>query len=178
MVRMQRSLASAGFSAHYIHLKYNSGWHGMEHLSRQLQGRVEALVDAGSTCALVGFSMGGIVARHYLQALGGLDRVHKFIAISSPHFGSYWAHLLPYRGGRQLRVGSGFLADLNRGVEMLSPTAPVCMWTKYDVTIVPHSSALLPIGASYQVPVLLHRWMPSDDKVISLVGEELAAALK
>lgn len=178
MSRMKQALESAGFTAHYIHLRYNSGWRGMEHLSRQLQNRVEEFTEVGGSCALVGFSMGGIVARHYLQMLGGLERVHKFIAISSPHYGSYWASLLPYLGGRQLRIGSKFLADLNRDIEMLSPTAPVCIWTRYDITIVPHTSALLPIGRNYQVPVKLHRWMPSDPGVISLVGEELDDALR
>ncbi len=178
MQRMKQALESAGFTAHYIHLKYNSGWHGMEHLSEQLQSRVDELSEEGSSCALVGFSMGGIVARHYLQMLGGLERVHKFIAISSPHYGSYWAHLLPYLGGRQLRIGSEFLANLNRDVEMLAPTNPVSIWTPYDITIVPRTSALLPIGRNYEVPVKFHRWMPSDPRVIALVGEELAGTLK
>lgn len=173
MVRMKQALEAAGFSAHYIHLQYNSGWHGMEHLSRQLQSRVEELTGEGGSCSLVGFSMGGIVARHYLQMLGGLERVHKFISISSPHYGSYWAHLLPYLGGRQLRTGSKFLANLNRDIEVLTPTTPVSIWTPYDVTIVPHTSALLPIGRHYEVPVKLHRWMPSDPRVIDLVGGEL-----
>ncbi|SEA11903.1 esterase/lipase family protein [Microbulbifer marinus] len=178
MVRMQHTLESAGFTAHYIHLHYNSGWHGMEHLSEQLKSHVEALADESSTCSLVGFSMGGIVARHYLQRLGGLDRVHKFVSISSPHYGSFWANFLPYKGGRQLRIGSEFLAALNREIDSLSATSPVSIWTKYDATILPHSSSHLPLGASYEVPVLLHRWMPLDERVISLVSAELSDALK
>ncbi|AMX03611.1 esterase/lipase family protein [Microbulbifer thermotolerans] len=177
MRRMEQMLNEAGFSAHYIHLKYNSGWHGLEHLSEQLQRSVETLADKGHTCALVGFSMGGIVARYYLQSMGGLERVYKFIAISSPHFGSFWANFLPYKGGRQLRIGSQFLEQLNNDMESLSCTAPVSIWTKYDITILPHSSALLPIGTSYEVPVKLHRWMPSDARVIDLVNRELRSAL-
>ncbi|MFC6633395.1 esterase/lipase family protein [Microbulbifer taiwanensis] len=178
MQRMQKSLASAGFTAHYIHLKYNSGWHGMEHLSQQLKEQSETHCGKESTCALVGFSMGGIVARHYLQSLGGLARVHKFISISSPHFGSFWANLLPYRGGRQLGIGSRFLAELNREIDSLACTEPVSIWTPYDATIVPHSSALLPIGRHYQFPVKLHRWMPEDRAVIATVSAELSDALR
>ena len=178
MLLMQQALRLAGFSAHYLHLQYNSGWHGMELLSHQLKSRVEALTERGTTCSIVGFSMGGIVTRHYLQALGGLEQVHKFISISSPHYGSYWAGFLPYRGGHQLRVGSDFLRALNDDVERLGPTAPVSIWTPYDITIVPHTSSLLPLGNTYEVPVKLHRWMPLDERVISIVNDELNAGMQ
>jgi triacylglycerol lipase len=177
MRRMKGALDCAGFSAHYIHLEYNSGWYGMEFLSHQLKSQVEALIEPDESCALVGFSMGGIVARHYLQHLGGLDRVHKFISMASPHFGSYWANCLPYRGGRQLGVGSSFLARMNEDVHSLAAVEPVSIWTPYDITIVPHSSALLPLGTSYEVPVALHRWVPVDRRVISIVSDELRSAL-
>lgn len=177
MRRMEKALTLSGFSAHYIHLKYNSGWYGLEHLSEQLSGWAKALTEEGSSFALVGFSMGGIVARYYLQELGGLDRVHKLICIASPHFGSYWASFLPYKGGRQLRVGSNFLQNLNGKIDRLSRTSPVSIWTRYDLMILPHSSARLPIGKNFEIPVKLHRWMPSDARVISLVCKELAAAL-
>jgi len=32
---------------------------------------------------LVGFSMGGIVSRYYVQRLGGIDRVQRFITLAS-----------------------------------------------------------------------------------------------
>lgn len=178
MHRMQRVLRAQGFAAHYIHLQYNSGWYGMEFLSNQLKTQMDALIDEGRTCALVGFSMGGIVARHYLQARGGLERVHKFITLSSPHYGSFWAHFLPYNGGRQLRTGSEFLERLNRDIDSLAPTEPVSLWTRYDITILPHTSSRLPLGANYQVPVTLHRLVPLDDRVIAIVADELSAALQ
>lgn len=177
MHRMERVLDAAGFRAHYLHLQYNSGWYGMEFLSNQLKTQVDALIDEGSTCALVGFSMGGIVARHYLQVRGGLERVHKFISLSSPHYGSLWASFLPYSGGRQLRVGSDFLKKLNRDVHSLAPTAPASVWTRYDITILPHTSSRLPLGATYEVPVALHRLVPLDRRVIAIVSKELSAGL-
>ncbi|WGL17985.1 lipase [Microbulbifer bruguierae] len=173
MLRMHRALEQAGFSAHTIRLKTNSGWYGMEPMAVQLGDLVEAVTPKGATCALVGFSMGGIVARYYLQRLNGAANVHKFIALSSPHFGSLWAHLLPYKGGRQLRIGSEFLHNLNRDAAMLEGVAPVSIWTPYDATIVPHTSSRLPLGETYQVPVSLHRWVPQNPEVIRIVVAEL-----
>jgi len=177
MHRLRDALNRQGFRAHYIHLQYNSGWHGMEYLSYQLQSQVDALIEPGHSFALVGFSMGGIVARHYLQARGGLARVHKFITLSSPHFGSLWANFLPYSGGRQLRIGSRFLDEMNRDIHSLATAAPVSIWTRYDVTIVPYTSSRLPLGATYEIPVKLHRWVPLDQRVISIVADELSGAL-
>lgn len=174
MLRMQRALVHAGFTAHTIKLRANSGWYGMEPMALQLQELVDEVTREGETCALVGFSMGGIVARYYLQRLGGAANVHKFIALSSPHFGSMWAHLLPYKGGRQLRIGSEFLDNLNRDAAMLEDAAPVSIWTPYDATILPQSSSRLPVGRAYQVPVSLHRWVPQNPAVIDIVVAELA----
>ncbi len=44
--------------------------------------------------------MGGVVSRYYLQRLGGLARVRRFVTISSPHHGTVTAYLrrLPERG--------------------------------------------------------------------------------
>ncbi|WP_171018963.1 esterase/lipase family protein [Microbulbifer harenosus] len=174
MLRMQRALGQAGFTAHTIKLKANSGWYGMEPMALQLRDLVAEVTGNGETCALVGFSMGGIVARYYLQRLGGTANVHKFIALSSPHFGSLWAHLLPYKGGRQLRIGSEFLSNLNRDAAVLEDAAPVSIWTPYDATIVPNSSSRLPFGRAYQVSVSLHRWVPQNPEVIDIVVAELA----
>ena len=174
MLRMQGVLKRVGFDAYTIKLKTNSGWHGMEPLATQLRDLVEEVTPQGASCALVGFSMGGIVARYYLQRMGGAERVHKFIALSSPHFGSLWAHMLPYKGGQQLRIGSEFLRNLNRDVAELDVVEPVSIWTPFDTTIVPHTSSRLPIGKTYQVPVSLHRWVPQNSRVIELVVAELA----
>lgn len=177
MHRMREDLEKAGFSAHYINLKPNSGWHGLEPLALQVQDLVEAVTGQGQTCSLVGFSMGGIVARYYLQKLGGTERVHKLVTLSTPHFGSFWASFLPYKGGRQLRIGSHFLNDLNREIAALESAAPVSIWTPYDFTILPHASSRLPLGKTYRLPVSLHRWVPLNQEVIDLVMAELEAAL-
>ncbi|MFV8782331.1 lipase family alpha/beta hydrolase [Microbulbifer sp. SA54] len=177
MHRLQGALKAEGFSAHYIRLTPVSAWHGLEPLAQQLGELVETVTEQGSTCALVGFSMGGIVARYYLQKMGGTEHVHKFVSLSSPHFGSFWANFLPYKGGRQLRIGSAFLSDLNRELADLESTSPTSIWTPYDFTILPHTSSCLPLGQTYQVPVSLHRWVPLDKKVIELVTTELKSAI-
>ena len=61
---------------------------------------------------IVGFSMGALVARTYLQLLGGHAHVRSFISISGPHRGTLTAYALPLLGVRQMRPDSPLLRAL------------------------------------------------------------------
>ena len=112
-------LQGKGLQVHSLNLIPNNGDAGIDELARQLSVFVGTTVPAGQFVDLVGFSMGGLVARYYLQRLGGLERVKKFIAISSPHNGTWTAFLRRNPGGRQMRPGSDLLKDLNRDAAVL-----------------------------------------------------------
>jgi pimeloyl-ACP methyl ester carboxylesterase len=61
---------------------------------------------------LVGHSLGGLIARHYVQLQGGGRRVESLVTLGTPHEGSVLAHLLPTPMVRQLRPGSALLQEL------------------------------------------------------------------
>lgn len=62
---------------------------------------------------LVGHSLGGLIARYYVQRLGGHTRVHSVVTVATPHRGTVTAWLLsPLPLVRQLRPGSDLLAEL------------------------------------------------------------------
>ena len=58
---------------------------------------------------LVGHSMGGVIARYYIQCLGGDERIHTLVTLGSPHSGTVPARLLPHAMLRQLRPGSDII---------------------------------------------------------------------
>jgi len=66
----------------------------------------------GGRIDLVCHSLGGLVARVYLQQLGGARRVDRCITIGTPHRGTYNAYWLASRVGRELRPDSALLARL------------------------------------------------------------------
>lgn len=66
----------------------------------------------GGRIDLVGHSLGGLVARVYLQELGGARRVDRCITLGTPHRGTYNAYWLTSRVGRELRPDSGLLERL------------------------------------------------------------------
>lgn len=62
---------------------------------------------------LVGHSLGGLIARYYVQRLGGHARVPTVVTIGTPHRGTIAARLpSPLPLVRQLRPGSDLLTEL------------------------------------------------------------------
>lgn len=151
-------------------LRPSSGAQGLEALARQLKNCIDAEVAPEDTLDLIGFSMGGLISRYYLQRLGGLERVRRFVAISVPQHGSLWAWALPNQGCRQMRPGSSFLQDINKDIAGLAQIDLLTLWTPFDLMIVPASSSVIPLGKEVKLPVLLHDWMIKDKRVLQAVA--------
>ncbi len=91
---------------------------------------------------VVGHSMGGVVARYYVQQLGGDARVHTLVTLGSPHAGTRAAHLLPVPLTRQLRPGSPLLTGLDLPAQGCR-TRFVAIWSDIDHMMVPKRAARL-----------------------------------
>ncbi|MFF0816231.1 esterase/lipase family protein [Rhodococcus sp. NPDC003318] len=63
--------------------------------------------------ALIGHSIGGVSARHYVKHLGGADRVDTYVAFGTPQYGSPGACGQP--NGAEVCPGTDFMAGLNVG---------------------------------------------------------------
>jgi triacylglycerol lipase len=159
-----------------------SGWEvGNEVLAQQLSDFIEANVPQGTRFDLVGFSMGAIVCRYYLQRLGGIARVDRFVAISAPEHGTWWASICPaellrWPGAIQLRPGSAFLSDLNSDAQMLDRVRFTTLWTPLDLAILPAASSRMPIGHEAKLWVPLHPlmvWLPSCHRAVATALSEL-----
>ena len=64
---------------------------------------------------ILGFSMGGIIGRHWLQKFNGYKRTRRLISIGSPHKGTLMAQLIPkypFRGISEMKINSNFLREL------------------------------------------------------------------
>jgi len=71
----------------------------------------------GGRIDLVCHSLGGVVARCWLQELGGARRVDRCITLSSPHRGTYGAYWVAGRVGRELRPDSPIIQRLEASRE-------------------------------------------------------------
>lgn len=142
MEPMARYLRAQGRTVHTLSLIPSWGQLGLDELALQVKAYADETFAAGEKFDLVGFSMGGLVTRYYLQRLGGLERVHRFVTIAAPHQGSVLAWVLPNAGGRQMRPGSTFLQDLDRDADQLQRLGFTSIWTPLDLTILPAKSSI------------------------------------
>jgi triacylglycerol lipase len=171
---MAKRLREQGLEVHVLELRPNHGSVGIDALAEQVRIAVETQIPKGVTLDIVGFSMGGIVARYYLQILGGAAQVRTFVSISSPHHGSRVAYLRWNVGGRQLRPNSPMLNMLNRDVAMLQPLRCISFWTPHDVMILPAESSVVIWAECRTFPVWMHHWMLTDNRVICAVCQALS----
>ena len=56
-----------------------------------LQQHIEALAPGSAPVDVLGFSMGGVIARTWIQQLGGQRRTRRFISLGSPQQGTWTA---------------------------------------------------------------------------------------
>jgi triacylglycerol lipase len=159
MRRLERHLQESGREVHSLDVLPSWGQVGLDLLARQIADFAEATFAAGQRFDLVGYSMGGLVCRYYLQRLGGLERVRRFITIAAPHQGSVLAWLVPNAGGRQMRPGSAFLRDLETDAHRLAEVGFTSLWTPFDLTILPCRSSIVSHAKNLRLWCLAHPLM-------------------
>ena len=120
---------------------------------------------------VVGYSMGALVTRTYLQELAGHEHVNTFVSISGPHQGTLTAYALPLPGVRQMRPRSALLRRLGDDVSQLTSVQVHCLYTPFDAMIVPGESGVLRGARSvHRMSVWAHHLMLQDARVHDLVA--------
>lgn len=154
----------------------NDGSGCLAALAHQVANFIDSQFEPGQAIDLLGFSMGGLVTRYYLQRLGGIERVRRYINISAPNHGSILAYSLPLKGISQMRPLSNFILDLNRDWEQYQARLQVTtLWTPFDLMVLPATSSCLGWGKETALPVWVHAWMLKDPRTLVQVTQALSA---
>ena len=125
---------------------------------------------------VVGFSMGSLVSRCWIQRQEGRKHVRRFVSIAGPQHGTLTAYGSSLAGIRDMRPNSELLRDLAADDDVWREVELHCLWTPFDLMILPGRSGVLPGARSVQrFPVLLHRQMIRDRRVIAAVVGILTA---
>lgn len=121
-----------------------SSWHSEEVLTELLSKRVDELRHrlGVNKVHLVGHSMGGIIARNYIQLRGGESKVEHLICLGSPHAGSRLATFSIAPLGKHLIPGSAFMQRLN-STPLPEQVATTNIYTKKDNMVLPNDSCVL-----------------------------------
>jgi triacylglycerol lipase len=125
---------------------------------------------------VVGFSMGALASRCWMQLLGGAGSVRRFVSISGPHAGTWMAYLSGRAGVRDMRPGSELLKRLDADDASWSKVEVHVLYTPLDLMILPAKSSLLRRARTARsVPVVLHPLMLYDGRVLREVSRLLTA---
>lgn len=174
MEPMARYLRAQGWDAKTMSCSPSWGQKGLDVLAGQVAQFIGENYAPGQKIDLVAFSMGGLVTRYYLQRLGGLERVQRYITLSTPHHGTLLAYLLPNSGCRQMRFGSPFLRDLASDADRLAQLDFTSFWTPLDAIIVPAQSSIMPQARNERMMVALHPLMVYQPSVQRAVAGALS----
>jgi pimeloyl-ACP methyl ester carboxylesterase len=138
-----------------------------EHVERDIDGPV----------LVVGHSLGGIVARYWLQELGGHARARSLVTLSSPHRGLRaipGAALLPLV--RELTAGSALLDTLERSADRLADIPCLSIVSERDHFVRPFTHAAFGNARVVTVTHAGHVGVLFSERVHQLVARHLASA--
>ncbi|MFO0037389.1 MAG: esterase/lipase family protein [Synechococcaceae cyanobacterium] len=158
------------------HLPHGIGSTPLTTLARQLGEQIEATFGAEQPIDLLGFSMGGLIARTWLQLEGGAARTRRFLSIASPHAGSLVA--LPWprtllAGLADMKPGSALLRRLDHDLEPLRRIECLSLYVPTDLMVVPGWSAVLPVGARRPLPIWQHSRVMAEPASLEPIVAEL-----
>jgi triacylglycerol lipase len=170
---MSRELEDRGHSCHAPTLHPRNARLGLPDLSAKLGAYIGENIPRGAPLALVGFSMGVLVVRHYLQEQGGAASARAFFSIAGPHRGTPNAYLFPGLGTRQMRPGSAFLRELDSRGDALGGLPVHTYRTPFDLMVYPPRTTRMAGAAELVVWCPLHSMLPADSTVVGHIAGEL-----
>lgn len=151
---MKQRLERCGFVVVTVNLP---PWHDIETLARRLAETVEdtAIALDVERVDLVGHSMGGVLARYYVQMKGGAQRVGRCVLLATPNAGSKLAPFALSPLGRLVMPGSEFLEALNAAPW---PKGVLCtaIYSRHDNIVLPCENAALAAAENIELEWLGH----------------------
>lgn len=171
---LQRCLARQGI-APLVSFNLNT-WRDLETLTERLAKQVDSLrlrlgVDK---VHLVGHSMGGLIARNYIQLRGGAEKVESCLTIGTPHSGSRLAPFALSPLGKILVPGSEFLQRLNAAP--VPGTITFCtIYSRHDNMVLPHALARFSKGRNIELDGVGHSGLLYDRRTAQALCEFLGS---
>ena len=109
---------------------------------------------------ILGFSMGGIIGRYWINKFNGHKRTKRFITIGSPHNGTLASQLVPkypFRGISEMKINSSLLRDLANYDYLLNDIDCISFFTYWDLMVFPGWRATLNVGEKISLNIFKHR---------------------
>ncbi|MBK9738083.1 MAG: alpha/beta fold hydrolase [Actinobacteria bacterium] len=175
---LRRSLRGRGFGRTYA-LNYSPFTDDITDVAERLGTLIDDVCEQTGyeRVHIIGHSMGGLVARYYVQRLGGDRHVHTVCTLGTPHCGTVPARLVPWPVIRQMRTNSDIITELAEPAPGCR-TRFVAIWSDLDQLVLPQRNAriLHPDLRARNVFIrgIGHMSLPVDRRVVNEISTVLA----
>jgi len=174
--RLKRRLANRRQPLLLPELPLRLGLTPVREAAEILGSHIEAAFGSEQPLDLLGFSIGGVIARTWVQLLGGHRRTRRLTSVGSPQQGTLTAHPWPRRllaGIADLRYDSKLLEQLNGNLSNLDGVECCSFYSAIDMAVLPGWRAVLPIGRRQVLPVWAHPQLLRSSRALEALTEEL-----
>ncbi|MDI3419753.1 alpha/beta fold hydrolase [Streptomyces sp. B-S-A12] len=179
-VLLRRALAKEG-RQHLTSLNYSPLTCDIRGAAERLGRHVEEICarTGQPVVDIVGHSLGGLIARYYVQRLGGDIRVRTLVTLGSPHGGTRVVPLMSAHPiVRQMRPGSDVIEELREPAPH-SRTRFVCFWSDLDTVMSPPETACVDhpdlLAHNIQVTGIGHLALPVHPAVAAAIRQAIDA---
>lgn len=163
----------AGYSAgEMARFSYDSSQSNKD-IALEVKAQVDALRarTGAAKVDIITHSMGGLNSRWYLNNLDGLGFVDDWVSLGGPNHGTDVANGCADASCVEMRPGSAFLAELNRGDETPGQVKYGTWWSPCDEIINPDQSTILSGATNTQTLCLGHLALLSSSPVFEGVRD-------
>ena len=125
---------------------------------------------------VLGFSMGGIIARYWITKFDGYKRTRRFISIGSPHKGTLLSQLIPkypLKGISEMKINSPLLRDLSNLDYLLNGINCISFFTYWDLMVFPGWWTNLNAGEQIPLKVYKHKNLVRNPLAVDKIFERL-----
>jgi triacylglycerol lipase len=149
-------------------------WKDIETLTERVAMRVDELRHASGAdkVHLVGHSLGGLIARNFLQLRGGADKVARCIQLAPPNGGSRLAPFALSPLGKDLLPGSSFLSRL-AAAPLPTNIHLTTIFSRHDNMVLPWQNARLEGAQNIELAGLGHSTFLFAPHVLDILCKQL-----
>ena len=125
---------------------------------------------------ILGFSMGGIIGRYWINKFNGHKRTKRFITIGSPHNGTLTSQLVPkypFKGISEMKINSSLLRDLAKYDYYLNDIDCISFFTYWDLMVFPGWRANLNVGEKISLNIFKHRNLVRNPAAVERIIERI-----
>ena len=176
--RLEQALAGRRAPLLLPHLPHGLGVRPLEDMASQLDLIITSSFGPDQPLDLLGFSMGGLIGRIWIQLLGGQRRTRRFFSVGSPQQGTLTAQPWPrwlLATVADMKLGSPLLRQLNGDLSTLQGIDCYSYYCRIDPLVVPSWRGVLPVGSVRALPVLSHQHLISKPRALGPIVADLLA---